>query len=500
MKMLASRSLRIVLISWALFTVHFATNVVREHYPAFALAEHGGFRLDPYEGFHSDIFVHTDGHAYVCNNVAVSVLAAVPLWLFDPLLDALERHSKARLAEADAPAEPTYRTHLPNRRAFFRTVRERGLDLRFGAATMITSAFFMAPFSALAVLQMFHLLRRRGLAPGRATGLAFLFGFGTPVFFRTAHLNHNLFVMHAMFLAFALLWVRPEEQAPASLGRRLGAGLCAGFCLAADYVGVIILPLLFGYLVLARRATASSWSTSLRESSAFVLGTVPPVLFLLYSQWAMFGDPFLPAQFWMPEVNYTDVGMRGFAWPAPDLFLKNLFDPAYGLCPFAPLLLLAHLPAPREREPAWILPRRERRFVWLTFVVFLLFCAANQYARMQWNTGFRYLVPLVPFLFLALVDPVLRLPRRWRLSLAALALLHTWVLTMMRVDVVASWRRFLHQGPVLPWLDVLRKTQPADAPVISHPLLPAGILAVVGVACLLLWRHGARLEARAISP
>ena len=494
MRFLASRRLRIVLVCWVLFTVHFATNVVREHYPAFSLAERGTLQLDPYAGFHPDIFVHTDGHAYICNNVGVSVLAAVPLFLFDPLLDALERRSQARLAASNEPVDATYRTHHPNRRAFFRAVRERGLDLRFGAATAITSGLFMAPFSALAVLLTYQLLRRRGLSPDQATGLAFLFGFGTPVFFRTAHLNHNMFVMHAMFLAFALLWTRPEE-APVSLGRRVGAGLCAGFCLFADYIGVIILPLLFGYLFFSRRG--ASWATRLKESMPFVLGSVPPVLLLLYSQWAMFGNPFLPAQFWMPEVNYTDRGMRGFAWPAFDLFLKNLLDPAYGLYPFAPLLALAHWPAPRGREASWILPRPERRFVWIAFGVFLLFCSANQYARMQWNTGFRYLVPLVPFLFLALVDPWLRLSGRWRWALGGLALLHSWVLAMMRTDVVESWRRFLSEGPVLTWLDVLRKTSPPDAPGITHPLLPSAILALVVAGCWLLWRYGARLEARA---
>ena len=32
---------------------------------------------------------------------------------------------------------------------FFRLVKERDLDLRFGAATVVTSGFFMAPLTAL---------------------------------------------------------------------------------------------------------------------------------------------------------------------------------------------------------------------------------------------------------------------------------------------------------------------------------------------------------------
>jgi hypothetical protein len=75
---LRSRRWRIFLIAWIVYSVHFATNVVREHYPAFSLAEHGTFRVDEYQGFHSDIFVHRDGHSVIGNQVFVSMLAAVP--------------------------------------------------------------------------------------------------------------------------------------------------------------------------------------------------------------------------------------------------------------------------------------------------------------------------------------------------------------------------------------------------------------------------------------
>ena len=145
MRILASRHVRIFLVVWIVYSAHFATNVVREHYPAFAIAEEGTFRVDQYQGFHSDIFVHVDGHSYVGNNVIVSVLAAVPLFIFDPVLDALEEYSKAKLEATESAPYTTYRTDKPMRREFFRLVKEKGLDLRFGAATVITSAFFPCP-------------------------------------------------------------------------------------------------------------------------------------------------------------------------------------------------------------------------------------------------------------------------------------------------------------------------------------------------------------------
>ena len=77
MRALASVRLRIFLVCWIGFGVHFATNVVREHYPAFSIVEDFDLYLDEYEGFHADIFVLPNGHAVQGNQVAGS-LPAVP--------------------------------------------------------------------------------------------------------------------------------------------------------------------------------------------------------------------------------------------------------------------------------------------------------------------------------------------------------------------------------------------------------------------------------------
>lgn len=481
---------RIFLTAWLVFSVHFATNIVREHYPAFSIVDHLSFRVDEYLGFHSDIFEHSDGHAYIANNVAVSVLAAVPLLLFDPALDALEARSLRRLARLDRPPEAEYRTHYPNRRAFFQIVTERGLDLRFGGAAVVTSAFFMAPASALAVVLMFQVLVLRGVGESRGLWLALLFAFGTPVFFRTAHLNHNMFLMYATFLAFYLLWSPGSEDDHVPPWRRAAAGALAGFCLAADYGGVVPLIALYGYLLL-RRTRSASWSTAFRESLPFVAGSVPPVAFLFWSQWVQFGNLLLPAQYWMPEVNYTDRGWRGFSWPSIDLFLKNLFDPRYGLLVFGPVLALGLVPTRRSaRLTERILPRPERLFLWTFLAAMLIFYAANQYSRMQFNTGVRYLVPLIPLLFLAAADHLVRLPRIWKWIVTTLAIAHSWVLTVFRESVFESWRLFLSEGVQLPWLRVLGMTSAADAPIVHSPILPLAILVVTLGVVTLIWRVG----------
>ena len=72
------------------------------------------------------------------------------------------------------------------------------------------------------------------------------------------------------------------------------------------------------------------------------------------------------------------------------------------------LLILAAVPAFFYRDDSKVMPGRERWFALVFAMVFMVFCASNQYSRLQWNTGFRYLIPLVPFAFLALSDHLAR--------------------------------------------------------------------------------------------
>lgn len=501
--------LRLFLTCWIVFSLHFATNVVREHYPAFSMIEDGDLVLDEYAHFHDDIFEHIDGHWYIGNQVAGGTIAAVPLVVFDPLLDYLQ---EIRVAQGPAPSADAgaYETPYPKRAEFFQRVRERGLDLRFGAATVVTSVFSMALFSAGLAVLIFGILERRGVEEKRALWLAFLFAFATPIFYRTAYLNHNLYLCATVFGCFLCVW--NDGGAPLSLARRLGGGFLAGLSLALDYAGVIPLLAIFAYHVWTELA---SWQredlvATARRSSAFVLGSVPPVLFLLYTQWAMYGDPFLPGQFWMPdEVNYATEGWRGMNLPDPEIYWLSLFGGDYGLYAFAPFLILGLVPARfafggRVDDSELILPLTERRFVALFFFVFLTFCAMNQYSRMQWNTGFRYLLPLVPFVFLQAADHLARMKTRTLVLISVPSLVHGWVLSMHRYipgdrldpandwanTVVGSWQLFLERGVDFPWLNVVRSTPSIRFPLYDSPALPYLILGVAGLLVFAVWHIG----------
>lgn len=486
-KFLRTTKLRIFLTCWILYSAHFATNIVREHYPAFSIVDHGTFKVDEYLGFHSDIFLHSDGHAYIGNNVAGSLIAAIPLFVFDPALDFLEAYGKTQVAQAGDNLEATYQINKPNRKKFFKLVKENGLHLRFGGATVVTSVFLMAPLSAFFVVFMFSVLLERGVLLKRAVWLSFLFAFGTPIFFRTAHLNHNMFVMIVVFISFYLIWNSLNLKYQKTNWSYMAAGFLAGGALALDYAGVVPLLALACYLFFSR-AKESSIKEASRDLVVFGFATIPPILFLMYSQWSMYGHPLYPGQYWMPDVNFTDLGWRGLSWPTLDLYFLNLFDPKYGMFAFGPLLIAGFIPSFFYKDKRHVLPRRERRFIAIFIFVFLTFCAANQYSRMQFNTGFRYLLPIVPFVFLLACEHLNGLSTHWLGIISVPLIFHSWVLSMFRESVPVSWSSFLTEGVQLPWLTVLKLTNQNLHETFYSNIFLLIILAICGVLIFFIWK------------
>jgi hypothetical protein len=51
-----SPSWKIFLTCWVIYALHFAMGMVREHHPAFALAERGTLRVDLHLGLHEELF------------------------------------------------------------------------------------------------------------------------------------------------------------------------------------------------------------------------------------------------------------------------------------------------------------------------------------------------------------------------------------------------------------------------------------------------------------
>ncbi len=517
---------RLFLICVLVYSAFFTTNVVREHYPAFSLIDHGNFRVDEYLGFHSDIFQHSDGHSYIDSNVLTSVFAAVPLLVFDPVLDALERHSKAKLREQGGQADTTYDTKYKNRREMFRKVKLAGKDLRFGAATAITSVFLTAPIAALCVVLLYGFLRGRAVPEPRAVALSLLFAFGSPIFYRAAHLNQNLLLMAATFGAFLLLYQAPGVPYDPSVKCRAWAGVLLGLTFAFDYSGAVPAGVVGAYYVVSRIREAG-FMRGVKGSIPLVLGTVPGVAFLLWSQWAEFGNPFTPAQFVMKAAHYTNEGVRGMAAPSLEIFTKNLVSPGWGVYTFAPVLLVGLVPMIGKPDAQLVVPHRERWLFIVLIALFLVFCAMNRYSLMQFNTGCRYLVVLVPFMFLQACDTLAHVSPRALRIITVLAVLHSLVMCMTRevnnsertlreraeaagvheyqlpdywsviltqTPIPVGYRRIADEGIQLPWLTVLSQTSKSTR--LKGPVLPSLILLFVFGICVAIWQLGARYEVR----
>lgn len=482
---MASRAtaVRIFLTGFILFSAHFASNVVRETYLAITIAEDASFRVDDYHGLHPDLFRIEGRGAYINSNPGASMFGAVPYFLARPFLAALYAARPGLLA----PKPPAvYDDPRPNRNWFMNESRERGLDIKLGLAAAVTQVGLMAPASALAMVAIYFFFCARLGDERKATWLALLYGFGTPVFFRTAFLNQNLLLAHLVLGAFlALAWPRPPGDSGAR--REALAGLCLGLGLLCDY-SAAPLAVAFGAWILLDRLLDAGGGAALRSGLHFALGAAGPVAILLAYQWAAFGAPWFPAQRYMPATELSELGWNGMTLPTPRLLWDNLMSPTFGLLAFCPMLVAA-VAAPFVRGRA----TPSDRELWLIgagFLALWVFNSANQFAHLQFNTGVRYMVPVVPLLFVALVPVLLRAPRivTWALVVPTVAI--SWSVAMAREDVPTSLARVFLMGPELPWVTVLQRMASGYAPFLAEGVSPLAIFALLGVVVWLIWRGG----------
>jgi len=483
-------AVRVFLSLWIIFSLYWATDFVREHFLVLTIVDRHSFALDGFEDLHPDIFVHTDGHAYHGANPGISMLGAIPYFIFSPVVDRVAaRELAARSTEEEQ--EASYNDPRRARQVFYERVRARGLDVRFGLLGLVTEVFAMAPLSALGGMVFFLVLAGAGVGRRAALGATLIYALGTPVFLRSAYLNQNLAVGVFGFTGFGLLW-NPGGWCSWSRRTRLAvAGLCGGLALLCDYSGGLMTALLGLYAVVSLR-DEEAWPEVIRGSLWYVAGSVGPILILWYYQWAAFGFPFYPPQHYMPPVEWSDLGYQGVSRPQLDLLLMLLFDVRFGLVVNAPVVLLALVaPILARRQPS-ILQRRE---TWLALGVgaaYLVFFSMVNYTRLQYITGIRYMVPVLPFLVLAAVPALLSLPRIVTYLLAFVSILINWGLAMGRFQeqessILETLGRVYLGGLQLPALNTLSKMSAQYLPEGSQ--ISAGpVLLVAAVVLWAVWR------------
>ncbi|MDH3444209.1 MAG: DUF2079 domain-containing protein [Deltaproteobacteria bacterium] len=422
---------RLFLTCWLVYTLHFATNIVREHYLALAIGDHFSFRVDEYAGLHDDIFEKKGYGWHIASNPGVSILGAIPYAIFRPIIDPIVQQVAQRRKDNGRTVPPEYNTPISQDQTFFREAWRRGLDIKFGLAAFIMQSMCMAPSSALGSVIMFYVLRQIFASQSTALWLALLYGFGTPVFFRTGFLNHNLMLEHIAFAGFAAMWNPFKSGRWTANMRFFLGGIAAGTALLFDYSGAVILLILGSYGLASRWVNGTTKDAALRMCW-YAPGSLGPIGILWLYQWQSFGHPFYPPQHWMPSVDWSDLGYQGFGWPQVDLLIALAFDYRYGLFVSSPLLLLALVSPFVNRATKTGLPWLELICVFSLFVSVWLFFSCVNYTRWQFNTGIRYMAAIIPFLFLPAAFALTRLPKRAAWAIAVFSVTQSWSLAMYR--------------------------------------------------------------------
>ena len=198
----------------------------------------------------------------------------------------------------------------------------------------------------------------------------------------------------------------------------------------------------------------------------------------------------------MPPQIYSDVGYQGIRWPSGELFWMFLFDYRFGLFVISPILFLAFCTPVLSYFKKNIVPFREMVFILCFFTAFVIFFSFIEYTKLQWVTGIRYLVPVIPFLFLLTTAVLIRMPKIIYYGIIVATIGVSWSMSMARRGVgvpeesmLKSIETVMSEGPQLPWLNTLSKMSVQYVhSLFLHVLSPVPIFILVGLIIYGIWK------------
>lgn len=328
-----------------------------------------------------------------------------------------------------APGTPLLGT--PVYAALFHLERTAGVDPRRHRTAVwnayAVNLFVSVFFTAVGVVALFALARKRGYVRGDATFVALAFAFGTLVFpYDTQLWGHSTAAAFLVVGHLALFSDRTRSLA--------GAGALLATAVVVDYIAALSLLPATGFL-LARsdRRRALAW---------FTAGAAGPLLGLLVFQRACFGGWFTTA------AAMTNPALEGsrFGLPSPAALLQLLVSEERGVLLHCPVLIVA-LPG---LVRTWRCADRARSLTLAAQALgYVLFIAAYAGWHGGRATAARYLIPALPFwcLFLPHVSLLGRWPRRFVHGIAVWSTIQ--MLAIAAVDPMARSEQTLH-GTILP--------------------------------------------------
>ncbi len=269
--------------------------------------------------------------------------------------------------------------------------------------TYFTTVCTVGLAATLLGLLMFHALRSLlGFGEAEAFWVTACFSFGTLCFSYATTFQCHLPAACCTF-ASLLLAVKIHHGSGRPLRFAAGAGCVGAIAVLFEPSCVIVLALVGAYL--------ASFAEGRRSLPAFLLAAVPAGAVQLGYNWACFGAPLVSSYAVSnPLIMFADQGHL-FSVPTFLRLYQVLLSPARGLFITSPVLLLA-LPGFRALAAGRL--AREAALAALASVTLVLVVASFAGWHGGSAAGPRYLLPVLPFLFLLAAAAIGRFPWTFR--------------------------------------------------------------------------------------
>jgi hypothetical protein len=249
-------------------------------------------------------------------------------------------------------------------------------------ATVLPMLLFFAVFH--------RWLGARARSPLHRDAVFFALALGTLLYgYGVTFVSHSLAAAAAMG-SFMLLY-DARHSGRISIVKSAIAGFSCAAITALEYPGAIVSAIIAVYALFCIRR----WPKLI----AFAIGGLVPTLMVMHFQWAAFDSPFRPGHLWVEEASLGTKhweGLYGLVALDPEAMVRLLFDPAFGLFPTTPLLVLC--------VPGFVMLVRDRTqrldalfALAAVLVTYFVICGMNNW-RGGWTIGPRYLATIYPFL------------------------------------------------------------------------------------------------------